>query len=69
MKSGFGKIFKCLREEKGIRQSDLGKVFDVANTTISSWERGNSEPSLEQLKVIAKYFKVTIGFLLGVEES
>jgi len=65
MKNGFGKILKALRNEKGIRQSDFGKIMNVANTTISSWERGNSEPSIEQIKTIAKYFNVTTGYLFG----
>ena len=69
MKGNFGKILKELRREKEILQSGLGKVLNVANNTISSWERGNSEPSLEQLKILAQYFDVTTDYLLGVTED
>jgi len=67
MEYSFGKILKELREDKGILQSALGEILNVANNTISSWERNNSEPSIEQLRIIAKYFGVTGCFLLGLE--
>ena len=66
MEYNFGKILRDLRNEKGIMQSDLGKVLNVANNTISSWERGNSEPTIEQLRLIAKFFGVTGDDILGL---
>jgi len=64
----FGKILRELREEKGLLQAELGKILNVVNSTISSWERSNSEPNIEQLRIIAKYFGVTGCFLLGLGE-
>jgi len=68
MEYSLGKVIRELREEKGVLQSELGKILNVANNTISSWERDNSEPSIEQLRVLAKYFEVTGCFLLGLED-
>ena len=68
MASEFGEILKRLREEKNLKQSDLGAILNVANNTISSWERGNSEPNLEQLRQLAKFFNVTADYLLGLED-
>ena len=67
MEYNFGKILRDLRNEKGIGQADLGKVLNVANNTISSWERGNSEPTIEQLRLITKFFNVSGNFILGFE--
>lgn len=64
----FGKILKELRLEQGISQRKLGEDFGVANQTISTWETGLREPDLDTLVKIAKYFNVTVGYLLGVEE-
>ena len=66
MEYNFGKILRELRNEKGIGQAELGKVLNVANNTISSWERGNSEPTIEQLRKIAKFFKVSGDDILGL---
>ena len=56
-----------LRAEKGLTQADLGKKLSVANNTISSWERGNSEPTLDQLRKMVGIFGVTAGVLIGTE--
>ena len=67
MAYNFGKVLSDLRTEKGITQFELAKTLNVANTTISSWERNNSEPNFEQLRKIAKHFNVSAGFLLELE--
>lgn len=64
----FGERLKELRLDRKLNQTDLGKIFNIAQVTISSWERGNSSPSIEELKMIADYFEVTTDFLLGRED-
>ena len=56
---------KELRLEKNMLQSDLGVVMHLAPSTISSWERGNSFPNIEELKQLADFFDVTADYLLG----
>ena len=60
----FGKTLKMLREEKNISQRQLGEDLGVVNQTVSFWETGSREPDLDMLISIAKYFDVTIDFLL-----
>ncbi len=60
----FGKKLRELRLEKGLSQRELGKIFNVCNQTISFWESGSREPDLDNLLMIAKYFGVTIDYLL-----
>ncbi len=60
----FGKKLKELRIEKGLSQRKLGEIFGVCNQTISFWEIGSREPDLDTLIVIAKYFDVTVDYLL-----
>ena len=50
--------------EKKLTQQQLGEIFHVCNQTISFWEIGSREPDLDNLLSIAKYFDVTIDFLL-----
>ena len=63
----FCKRFKELRLEKELKQSDFAKIMNLAPNTISSWERGNSSPDLNELKRIAQFFDVTADYLLGLE--
>lgn len=60
----FGKRLKELRLEKGINQIDFAKIFNVAKGTVSNWESDNRFPDKEMLIDIAKYFDVSLDYLL-----
>ena len=62
--NAFGKRLKELRIEKKLSQRELGDIFGVCNQTISFWETGSREPDLDMLVKIAKFFEVSIDFLL-----
>lgn len=64
----FGKNLRELRTEKNLSQPDLGNIFSVSRQTISSWESGQREPSIDTLVNIAKFFNVTTDYLLGAED-
>ena len=49
-----GQILKNMRIEKELSQKDLGKKLNIADNTISSYERGNSQPDFETIIKIAK---------------
>ena len=56
---------KELRIEKEVSQSDVAKIVNMTKMAISHWEKGNSEPSIEQLKILAQYFDVSVDYLTG----
>lgn len=68
MKSSFADIFRDLRSEKGIGQTELAKKLCVSKGIISLWENGLREPSMSSLIAIADYFDVTIDYLVGREK-
>jgi len=51
---------KHFREEKGISQTELGKLCGVSRQTISSIERGDYHPSVVLALKIAAIFQVKI---------
>lgn len=57
--------FKELRLEKGISQIEIAKMLNMSKMAISHWEKGNSEPCIEQLKILANFFDVSIDYLTG----
>jgi len=61
----FGSNMKFLRKQKKMTQKELGEVLGYGYTTISNYENGRNEPSIEDLKKISLYFKVTIDYLVG----
>ena len=64
----FCERFKELRKENKLSTIELGKILGVSNSTITRWENGNILPSIEHLYNMAKYFKVTADYLIGLED-
>lgn len=59
---------KELRISKGIDQKALGEILNIGNGTISNWEVGRTEPSIDYLIKIADYFQCSVDELLGRED-
>ena len=47
---------------------ELAKAIGVSKGIISLWENGLREPKLSNLVSLAKFFSVSIDFLVGLEE-
>lgn len=58
-----------LRKESGMNQKELGAMLGVGQTTVSAWETGKNEPDNESMHKTAKFFQVSIGYLMGYESS
>ena len=56
---------KKLRKQAKLSQQTLADQIGVFRNTISNWETGYSQISLENAKNVAEYFGVTIDYLLG----
>ncbi len=57
---------KELREERGIKQLELGKLLCCGQQTISRYEGEKREISLEGVRILCRYFGVTADYLLGL---
>ena len=64
----FSERFKELRSDEGLSAKQLGKILEVSDSTIIRWENEDRIPSIEQLKKIAIYFKVSADYLIGLED-
>lgn len=54
-----------LRKNNNLSQEDLASKINVTRQTISNWELGETSPSLEQAKEIAKLYDVSLDYLVG----
>ncbi len=58
-----------LRKDAGLTQDELALILNINKHSISSYEREKSEPP-DIIKIeIAKYFGVSIDYLLGVTDN
>jgi transcriptional regulator with XRE-family HTH domain len=61
---GFAVRLRELRRQKGLSQSELGKLADLHYTHIGRFERGTSRPGSDTLKRLADALDVTSDYLL-----
>jgi len=68
--STFGARLKELRTKRGLSQPKLSEeVPSAPKSSIAEWELKNRVPKLEVVIDLAEFFKVTVGYMSGVEET
>ena len=60
---------KLLRKRNNLSQNALAKKMGVTRATVNAWEMGISFPNAQSLMVLAKFFKVSLDYLLGNDDS
>ena len=68
MNKTFCENLKLLRTEMGLGQVELSKQLGVSKGIVSLWEKGLREPGMSNLIALAKFFKVSVDYLLGLED-
>ena len=61
----FSNRLKELRQEKGLIQERFAQELNVSKGAVAMWETGKRIPDSEMLKAIAKFFSVSVDYLLG----
>lgn len=61
---GFSDNLKNIRKEQKIGQKELADKLSVSAKTVSHWETGYTEPSINQLIMLADIFEITIDELV-----
>lgn len=54
-----------LRKEKGLSQRQMASEFNVSQGTYCNWEKGTTEPSIEQLIAMSNFFGVSVDYLIN----
>ena len=54
-----------IRKAKGMRQKKLADALGVTQGTVSAWESGRWDPTVENLRAVAKVLGVTVDELIG----
>lgn len=61
----FAKNLKSLRQSEGLAQQELADRLAIKRSTLAMYERGKRLPRYYALGKIAKYFSVSVDYLLG----
>lgn len=57
-----------LREDSDITQKCLADFLHIKQNTYSQYENGQRQPPLEVLISLAKFYKVTLDYLVGISD-
>ena len=58
-----------LRTERGLSQEELAASVYVTRQAVSRWENGETVPNTDTLKLLSKFFEVSINTLLGCPQK
>lgn len=58
-----------LRKKRGLSQEQLAEQLNVSRQAISKWESGQSTPETEKLLATAKFFQVSLDYLLSEDTT
>ena len=58
---------KELRLEKGLSFKQLSQDTGISHTTLCRWENEKVDIKANEIKILAKYYKVSTDYLLGLE--
>ena len=64
-----GQKIAYLRKKKGVSQREFAKVLGLSQSAIAQYERDVTEPDIQTLKRISKFFDVSIDFLVADDED
>lgn len=64
----FSERLKELRQEKGLSIQALAKKVKIGSSSLCRWENCQADIKGTQLVVLAKFFDVTIDYLMGLED-
>ena len=58
-----------LRERDELTQAELAQVLKLPRVSISNWERCIEMPNIKHLNTLANYFKVTLDYIMNLDEK
>ena len=67
IKSIIAKNISELRQKNKMTQLELAEKLNYSDKTVSKWERGESSPDISILIEIARYFDVSLDYLVTAE--
>ena len=64
-----GEKLRMLRQQKGLSLDELAKITQSSKSYLWELEKGTKNPSAEKLSELAKYFGVTLDYLINEENN
>lgn len=60
---------KDLREDRDLSQTQVAKILNITQQQYSNIETGKADISSEKLILLAKYYNVSVDYILGLSKE
>lgn len=65
----YNENIRALREDAGLKQSDIAKLLKTTQSYYSEYERGQRPLPIEHLITLCNYYKVSADYILGLPKG
>lgn len=63
------KRLKDLREDSDLKQGDIAELLQTTRQQVSKWETGMQMMGVDKYVKLAKYYNVSVDYLLGLTDN
>ena len=60
---------KDVREDHDLTQADVAEILKTTRQQVSKWETGAQMMGVDKYIILAKYYNVTVDYLLGLIDN
>ena len=60
---------KDMREDRDLSQKEVAKILGILQSDYSKYELGKHSMGIDKYIILAKYYNVSIDFLVGLRET
>lgn len=65
----YGEKIKAKRKAMGLSQEDLAEKLGVTRQAVSKWEMDRAQPTMTNLRELARVFSVDMAYFIGEDEK
>ena len=63
------KRLKDIREDNDLTQEDIAQLLETTRQQVSKWENGTQMMGVDKYIKLAKYYNISVDYLLGLIDS
>ena len=60
---------KDLREDHDLTQTDIANLLKTTRQQVSKWENGSQMMGVDKYVVLARYYNISVDYLLGLIDT
>ena len=60
---------KDLREDHDLTQTDIANLLQTTRQQVSKWENGTQMMGVDKYVILARYYNVSVDYLLGLIDT